>query len=365
MPLNRSHRLLAYDWTIFRRSFQAAFSRLRDIVLLILVASISFAFLRDAIVRAVAAELPRAAWLGVVLAGLIAFSGQGFLLARLRWFVVHSPLAGDALEQRSRTVYLAAGHLILLVLVIPFLWILGIGLRAPAAVAAAGAAAYLGGALLGTLTALARRPLVRLIDAFSRPALRPPGRRVGRAAVLDLIARRQTGGARPAPRAAAILAAGFAAPFLTGLFATGTPAVAAILGFAFLVLLILGRTDAEALGILPFAGYPPLFVAACYAALPSAFAAAVALGTALSPLAERTIVLIGVALMLAGLLLIGIASCWLYPGRGKRSVNLQVQLEFGGLVLVAWLVPPMAPVAIAWRMWALHRRGRSLLWLQS
>jgi len=364
MALNRPHRLLAYDWTIFRRSFQAAFSRPQDILLLILVALISFAFLRDTVMRTVAAGLPSAAWLGVALIGLIAFSGQGFLLARLRWFVVHSPLAGDALQRRSSAAYLAAGHLLLLLLVIPFLWILGLGLRAPAAAEAAGAAAYLGGALLGGLAALARRPLARLAESLVRPTLRPPGRGIGRAAVFDLILRRQTGGARPAPRAALILAAGFGAALLVGLFATGTSAAVAILGFAFFGLLMLGRTDAEALGILPFAGYPPLFVAACYAALPSAFAAAVALGTALSPLPGRPIVLTGIGLMLAGLLLIGIASCWLYPGRGRRSVHLQVQLEFSGLVLVAWLVPPLAPVAIAWRMWALHRRGRSLLWLR-
>src|ERR1044072_6618190 len=101
MALNRPHRLLVYDWTIFRRSFEAAFSRPQDILLLILVALISFAFMRDTVMRTVAAGLPSAALMGVGLIGLIAFSGQGFLLARLRWFVVHSPLAGDALQRRS------------------------------------------------------------------------------------------------------------------------------------------------------------------------------------------------------------------------------------------------------------------------
>ncbi|HYJ51815.1 MAG TPA: hypothetical protein VEW04_01455 [Allosphingosinicella sp.] len=354
-----SNRLLAYDWAIFRRSFQAAFSRPQDIALLLLVAFVGLAFLRDTVARALAAGLPPAAWLGVALAGLIAFSAQNLLLARLRWFAERTPLAGDALRTFSRGQYLAAGHAALLVLVLPAVWIIGVGLRAPGTVAAAGACAYFAGLLFGGLPGLAG-----LADGLARPSLRPPLHGTGRAALFELILRRQIGGARPLRRAGLVVGLGFAAPLFAGLVPAGTPATIALLGLAFGVLLMVGRTDAEALGILPFAGYRPGFVAAAYAALPAAFAAALALGALAAPRPQTPVVLIGLGLMLAGLMLLGIARCWLYPGRAKRSVDLQVQLEFAGLVLAAWLVPPLALLAIVWRMSILYRRARSLLWLQ-
>ena len=61
---------------------------------------------------------------------------------------------------------------------------------------------------------------------------------------------------------------------------------------------------------------------------------------------------------------IGIARAWLYPGRAARGVDLQLQLEIMGLAITAFLLPPLALAALAWRLALFRRHCARLRWMQ-
>ena len=78
---------------------------------------------------------------------------------------------------------------------------------------------------------------------------------------------------------------------------------------------------------------------------------------------------IGIVIVLAlahlAFILIGIARAWLYPGRSRRSVDFQLQLEVAGLAAAAILLPPLAIAAAGWRFWHFHRHCRAKRWMQA
>ena len=63
--------------------------------------------------------------------------------------------------------------------------------------------------------------------------------------------------------------------------------------------------------------------------------------------------------------LVATGRAWLSPGRSARRVDLQVQLEMLALLFLACLFAPLAPLAVAWRLWLLHRHYSNLLWVQA
>lgn len=130
------------------------------------------------------------------------------------------------------------------------------------------------------------------------------------------------------------------------------------------LLLLTTRLDPELLGFLPYLGYRPAFTAAAVAALPTAcFAAAAAAIAIAAPPRARVLLLLFVAHLAVAI--VSIFRAWLYPGRGARSVELQVQVELAGLLLIGSLLPPLAVAALAWRAATLWRHYRSRRWIHS
>jgi len=358
------NRLLLYDLVLFRRSFADAFSRPRDKLLLVLMLAFAFFWLRARVGEVAASSLPpETAWWGG-LAGLISFGWQRLLVRRLTWFTQESALTADALARPGRRLYLAVAHLPLLMLVVPAVAMVGMASGRALATGAAAALAYLAGVALASIeTAPRHPPAPGDADDGGAPYRGPAGSR----AVLHAVVRFQTlSGGRPSLAAGATILAAFLLTLAGCWFARDADDIArfaAALLPAVLPLIAATRLDSGLLGFLPFAGYRPSFVAFAVSALPVASLAGIAAAILLAR-PEGWPVMLGVLLLL-GLLfaLIAVARAWLYPGRSARAVHLQLQIELAGLIVIAFLLPPAAPVALGVRLWLLHRRYSSLLWM--
>lgn len=349
-----ANRLLRYELLLFRNSFADAFGRARDKALLLVVLVIGAFWLRERLAGVAAPALPQGAvWLAL-LAAPAGFGWQRMVKARLDWLAEHSPLAAPALEARTRRAYLAAAHALAAIPLLAAAAMLGL--------AGPGLAALAYGAGAG-LASIPRRVKGAQEEA-TRPPSSPPA---GQPALRAILRRQAFGGARPGRASAALVAATFALTFLAAWLTKGQPDAlrfAAILAPPLLALLLTSRADAALIGFLPFAGYRPGFVALAVSALPVACLAASALAVAAAWPDHALAILVVLFLLHLAFVLTGIARAWLYPGRNGRSVDFQVQMEFFGLVLIAVLLPPLALVALAWRLWVLRRRHASLLWTQ-
>jgi len=357
-----ANRLIRYEARLFRRSVGDGFRGPADIALLVLLAIIAFAWLRDRAMSARTLALaPEAFWFAA-LAVPVGFTVQRLASQRLAWLAEHSPLAADALEGRARRLYLAIAHLIAAVPVFAAASLLATALDRPAALAIA-AAAYAIGA--GSASIM---PIRRARSAAARdgsPAADPGS---GGRAVLALVLRRQTGRRAQAATWAMLLVAGnFALTLAAGWWGTAQPdalRVAMMLLPSLVVLLMSSRLDAFMLGFLPYAGYTPAFIAAGVSALPAASLAASAMAAIMAGPAANIGVLMILVLGHAGFILIGIARAWLYPGRQPRSVDFQLQLEAAGLLAIAVLLPPLAIAGLGWRLWRFRLHCRSFRWVQ-
>lgn len=349
-----ANRLLRYELLLFRASFAAAFDRARDKTLLLVVLVVGAFWLKERIAGASALTLPPSAiWLAL-LAAPAGFGWQRLIRARLDWLAEHSALAAPALAARTRRAYLVAAHLLVAIPLLSVAALLGIGGWALAALA------YATGTGLASIARKARSAEEDApVSARRAPARQPAFRAILRRQTLD--------SARPGRAAAALVAATFALTFLAAWLSRGQPDAlrfAAILSPPLLALLLTSRADAELIGFLPFAGYRPGFVAVAVSALPAACLAASALAVVAVRPHHAVAILIILLLLHLAFILTGIARAWLYAGRSGRSVDLQVQMEFAGLVLIAALLPPLALAALAWRLWMLRRHYASLLWTQ-
>ena len=186
--------------------------------------------------------------------------------------------------------------------------------------------------------------------------------------MLGAILRRQTmDSARPELAALIIVAATFAltaAALWLSHAQSDAIRLAAPLLPSLLALLISCRLDAALIGFLPYAGRGPLAVGLAVSVLPAAgFAAAAAAILVIQPRDMAALLAIMVLFHLV-FLLAGLARAWQYPGRHGRSVDLQVQIEFAALALIALMLPPFALIALAARLWWLNRRYSRLLWIQ-
>lgn len=358
-----ANRLLRYEAALFRRSFAAAFGRPRDIALLLAISLLAGLWLLETTAKgAVAALPPESVWLAG-LAGLAAFSWQRLLAARLEWLAEQSVLAPDALHPGTRRLYLAVAHFVLAVPLAGAIALLGTGSGRTRLAFLIGAAAYLLGIVLAAARACvtpARRELGRSADAA------PPPLGAGAAAVIDAVLCRQTR-SRRRPRMAALLIVvsnflltaaaawwGRDGPEAMRMAATVLPSLAALVATA--------RIDSALIGFLPFAGYRPLFIASAVSVLPTLSFVAAGGAVIMLGVPGRPILLVVLALLHILFLLVAIERAWLAPGRDPRSVDLQVQIELGGLIAIALLLPPLAAAAIAWRFWQLYRHNRALLW---
>src|SRR5205085_1204623 len=194
---------------------------------------------------------------------------------------------------------------------------------------------------------------------WSRPSVAPLGR--GRHAVIALVLARQTASTRrPLVRAGLLLMASFLLTVMTSWWGRGlaVPLVfVPLLLPSLIVLLLAARLDAALLAFLPAAGYRPGFIALAVSALPAGSLLAGAGAFLLTGQGIGIVVVLALAHL--AFILIGIARAWLYPGRTRRSVDFQLQLEVAGLVAAAILLPPLAIAAAGWRFWHFHRHCRA------
>ncbi len=356
--------LLRYELSQLRASLDETFARRRDRFLLVVIFAFVLLWLRERLGSAGAMTLPAEAAWAALLAGPSGFAWQRLLSLRVAWLQEHSAVARAALDSRVRAGYLAAAHLFAALLIGVAAAVLGFATGRKAVVDALAAASYavgLGLAWLNRESLLGGKPDESSSRAPSRLESRSPDRR---RAVLRAVLRRQTfDSARPEWAAAATLALTAAAGW-AGRDQADAAQVALTLLPSLLCLLFVGRTDPILIGFLPYAGYRPWFVAAAVSLLPAGcFVAAAAAVLALNPPHAMTI--FGILILLSvALIVIGIARAWLYPGRLGKAVDLQVQVEFAALLLIAFLLPPLAPVALAWRLWMFRRRYLGLLWVQ-
>ncbi|HEX8363690.1 MAG TPA: hypothetical protein VF603_00220 [Allosphingosinicella sp.] len=361
-----ANRLLRYEAGLFRRSFAIAFGRRRDALLLFVMLLLGAAWLRTQIMAGGWALPPEALWLGA-LAGPTALAWQRLVRARLDWLVEQSPLAADALDRRSRCAYVLASHVAAAAPIALGATVLATTTGRPATAVAITTLAYAAGAGLAWIP---RSPGTSRREIRSIGSI-PPGPRGsksrGAAAFRAVIRRQALNAANPGRAAALILAATFGLAVAAAWIAADRPDAvrfAVIACPSLLALLLISRLDAELIGFLPFAGYRPVFLAAAVSALPAAaFGATAAALLAFRP-RDWLVMLAALALIHLATILFIVARAWLYPGRNPRSADLQVELEFASLAGILFILPPLAPIALAWRTWMLRRRYRALMWVQ-
>ena len=350
------NRLIRHDAALLRRFLADGFRGPGDILLLAVVATLAFAWLRQQVLA-----LPRdAVWLAL-LAGPAGFVWQRLIQQRLAGLAEHSPVAPAALARPERRSWLALAHLLLWLPLLGAAALLGVAAGRPLAIGLAVGAGAAGVGLASILPAPGKR------GRAGRPGapVAPLGR--GQSAVLAIVLARQTrGNRRPFVRAALLIALTFLLTAAAGWWGRGQPGpVAAVLPLlpSLLVLLLSARLDAALLAFLPSAGFRPGFIALAVSALPGASLLA---GTAALLLSGQGIGAVAVlALAHLGFILIAIARAWLYPGRTRRSVDFQLQLEALGLAAAAIMLPPLALAAAAWRFRHFHDHCRAQRWMQA
>lgn len=342
-----TNRLLRYETALFGNAFAEGFARKRDRLLLVLVAIFAFFWLRDALSRFEWPILP--IWLAA-LAALPGFVWQRQLMARFAWLREHSAVAPAADEGR-RSYHLVAHALVAAPLMAAAI------LLDPFVGPASALPAYAAGAGLAALVP------IRTAGREMSQALAAPGGH----AMLGAVLRRQTlDSARPGLAALLLITAIFAFTAAALWLSRGQSEavrLAAALLPSLLALLVSCRLDAELISFLPYAGRGALKLGLAVSALPAAGCAAATAAILLVHPADLAAIAILVLLHLA-FITAGLARAWLYPGRNGRSVDLQVQIEFAGLALIAFVLPPLAPVALGGRLWWLGSRYSRLLWVQ-
>ncbi|HTU11054.1 MAG TPA: hypothetical protein VMG08_09170 [Allosphingosinicella sp.] len=356
-----ANRLIRHDALLLRRALGDGFRGPADVVLLLVMATLGIAWLVDRLQGAPVALPREALWLAT-LAGPAAFGWHRAARGRLAWLAEHNPIAPAALAAEDRRLYLFIAHALAAPFVIAGAALLNLTVGPPGAALGLAVLAYAAGLGLAAIWPNRRQGAGRA--ARATPAGEAPGS--GRRAVLALLLRRQTFGPGSAfVRAGLMLALSFAATLAAGLWGQGRPEAlrfALLLLPSLLLLLRAARLDPALLAFLPAAGFGPGFIALAVSALPVASLAVAALAAALT--GGGAGVLAVLALGHLAFILVAIARAWLYPGRAARSVELQVQLEFAALAATAFLLPPLAVIALLWRLLQFRRHCRDLRWMQ-
>jgi hypothetical protein len=352
-----ANRLIRYDAALLRRFLADGFRGPGDALLLLLVAGIAVAWLRQEVLGLA----PGAAWFAL-LAGPAGFAWQMLARLRLAGLAEQSAVAPAALERVQRRAWFGLAHLLASLPLLAAAILLGIAAGRPLSAIGLAAAAYALGAGLASVLSV---PPWRFASTRTKPSVAPMGS--GRRAVIAIVLARQTSGARrPFVRAGLLLLASLMLTLGAGWCARSLaePARFALpLLPALAVLLLAGRLDSGLLAFLPSAGFRPAFIALAVSALPLASLASTTI--ALLLVAADPAALIVMALAHLAFILVAISRAWLYPGRTARSVDLQLQLEFCGLAVAAILLPPLAVIAALWRLRHFHNHCRAKRWMSA
>ena len=350
-----ANRLIRYDAALLRRFLADGFRGPADALLLVLVAGIALAWLRQQVL-----VLPPGAVWFALLAGPAGYAWQRLAGLRLAWLAEHGAVAPAALERGERRVWFGLAHLLAGLPLLAGALQLGVAVRKPLAAIGLAAAAYVIGAGLASVLSTPRR---RHGSTRPRPSVVPTGS--GGRAVLAIVLARQTSATRhPSIRAGLLLLASLLLSLGAGWDGwrlAGPARFALPLLPPLVVLLLAARLDARLLAFLPSTGFRPAFIALVVSALPLASLAVAT--AALLLIGAGPAALVVMALVHLAFILVGISRAWLYPGRAARSVELQLQLEFCGLVAAAILLPPLAVAAALWRLRHFHDHCRAKRWL--
>lgn len=361
-------RLLAYDLLIVWKGARAAFSRKRDILLLLLaVPLVSLVAAQSASnAAATARDLPEPA--KMLLVSVAAFFVSLAAERRLAHLETETIVARFALRRGPRLVHRLFWNALPLVISV---WIMAAGSASAESLPVRAAAlilAYAGGAGAAALAGRARLHLVRWsgrrrADSGAARPVRLPGEE-RRQRVTALIAAR-TGLAGPsiAANAAAFAVIGAYMAFLYWLSAGALPRpgpelIAASLAAAAYGLLL--RQHPPLLRYLLYLGIGPVRPALVPAASAGSLAAGFVLGAAALNLPEAP----AFAALGAGALLLFLILALLralhYAIRSRQAAELAMQLDAVMILLAAFIAPPLALVVLAGRLFMLHRRARSL-----
>lgn len=335
--------LLRFELALFVRSFTDAFSRKRDRLLLAIVLALALLWLRQSLGSA--GKPPPGLELLALAAAPVAFRWNRLIGRRLTWLAEESPLAPCAAAPAARLSYRLAAQLPILV---PTLFAAALlGMKATGlAIAAFGV-----GALAAWMQWIPRRWNFRR-DRSERPALSGP-----HTALLALLRVQALNSARPWRVLIILLAASALLTFAgSSLSRGGAPALhlAATALPSLLLLAATARNEARLTGFLAFAGYGAGFVALAVSVVPAASFAAASAAALAAGAADPAMSVAALGLLHLGAALIAVARAWLSPGRDGRRVDFQVQVEVAGLLVLGLILPPLAPPALALRLWMLR-----------
>jgi len=362
-----TNRLIRLEARLLWRSFTDAFSTASDRLLLMMVAVIAAFWVRTHLAEPMSFALPtRAAWAG--LAGLPAgMAAQWRLGGRLAWLAEESPFSATARQGLARRTYLASFHgLFACGLAAAAVWI-GVAVGEPIVVPIIALTNYAVGTALGA--ACRREGKVRRVTTRrARPANPRPSKATASRALIGVIVAHQTRD-RADPVRGATLLLGFVFVATLGSVpmsaAWTSPArIAAEAAPGLFALLWTNRMDVRLVGFLPSLGYGPAMTGLAVSALPLACVVIAILAVAA---ARAPFGFVGsgiVAAAGAGFVLVALGRTWLSPGRSRHSVDLQVGIESAIVLLVAFALPPLAPIMIVGRLAMLYRRAASLRWIQ-
>jgi hypothetical protein len=354
--------LLRYEFALFARSFADAFNRTRDRLLVAAVLVLALLWLRQAIAAPGGPGLPGRAALLALAAAPVAYQWSRLATGRLAWLAEESALAPRAADREVRWRYLVAAHLIALVPTLLAATLLGLAAGRTATAAGLAAAAYGSGVMAAELRSRIVRSNIS-VRARGGLVLRPLSG--PRTALLALVRVQVLNAARPGLAGFLLLAANALLTFVGALLTRDSEQAVQVAASALPSLLLVAataRNDARLGGFLAFAGHPSGFVALGVAALPAASFAAASISALAGGAAGAAIATL--AFLHAGAALVAIARIWLSPGRDGRRVDLQVQLEAAGLLVVALIMLPLGLVALAFRLWRIRGTWRDSIWIQ-
>lgn len=365
--------LVRHDLLIVRNSFLAAFSSVRDWLILAFGLVVVAVMARQWLIDLADAGRIMPLWAPAAFFAVVGFSTYLFTSHRLTHFAEESPLAAFALRSGPRRAYqgialagvLAGGSVPLAILYgLSGEWVFGAALAGGALPLLAGAAA---GAVWRSAISRLQRVLQRrsLRPAASSAAPRPlPGGRASRLVSMSL--RRQSLVARSTIEAIAIIAGAGVAIALATFVVRRTGSDDAALGVTALlslaVMLVLSRLSARLARYLAFAGFSPLLPALAPVPGMALFLGSLTLATVvLNPLwAVPALGLSAGALTLFGL--VAFLRALHYRLRSERAADLAIQIEAIAAAMLGFAFVPLAALFIVSRMIWLHRQARAATW---
>ncbi len=356
-----SNRLLRHDLAILVSSFKAAFSTLRDRMLLLAASAlvvVGGTQLLDVVHERVA---NLALYALAATAALVGALVQARVESRLSFLSAESVLAADALTPLQRAGYAALWHTATMTLLC--VTALGLAWRSVATLLLAyalGVGLAWAAALLRGSARISPRPLRRA------PSTRAAALTSGKHPLAQIVAAKQSflGASLPAGLAAVSAAAALSVLMVAAAAAAGPEssalAVAAMLALAGLGLF--SRVDPALVRFAAFAGVGAGRTVASHLPLTTAYSAAFALlalllGRSLGSSVATIVLFLGAGA--AGIVCLRILH---YRLRPKRAADLAVQIEIAALAMLAFVFLPLAVLAGSLRLLLLTRSSRAATW---